>query len=153
MLWQYGNSLEMLQDNISHSSRNVLRGLHFQQPHGQGKLLTVLRGAIRDIVVDIRVGSPTYGKWQSYELSEENCKQLYIPPGLAHGFVVTGDEALVLYKCTDTYHPECEKTLLWNDPDLGIDWGIEDPIISDKDQQGTRLKDFAEEDLPVFQQP
>ena len=146
-----GAALEtFLQDNLSFSSHGVLRGLHFQHPQGQGKYLTVLDGEILDVIVDVRRGSPTFGEWESFALSSENGFQLYVPVGLAHGFVVTGERALLHYKCTETYAPDAEYTLQWNDPALGIEWPDLDLIISEKDQQGTLLADFDEQALPVY---
>lgn len=141
---------EFVQDNVSFSRRGVLRGLHFQQPHPQGKLICVLHGAVFDVAVDVRVGSPTFGLWTGYVLSEENSRQLFVPPGLAHGFVVTSDVAFFSYKCTEYYHPSTETTLLWNDPDLAIDWPVETPEVSAKDQGGIRLRDLPEVRLPRF---
>ena len=130
-----------VQDNLSSSKRGVLRGLHYQHPHAQGKLVTVIEGEIYDAVVDIRRNSPTFGKWFGVTLSEQNHLQLYIPPGFAHGFCVTSDHARVLYKCTDLYSPDCEHTILWNDPEIGIDWPVTEPVISDKDAKGVPLRD------------
>jgi dTDP-4-dehydrorhamnose 3,5-epimerase len=141
---------EFVQDNVSFSRRDVLRGLHFQQPHPQGKLVWVPLGAVFDVVVDVRVGSPTFGSWTGYALSEENSRQLFVPPGLAHGFVVTSDVALFSYKCTEYYRPSAETTLLWNDPDLAISWPLATPKLSAKDQAGIRLRDLPEERLPRF---
>lgn len=130
-----------VQDNLSFSRRGVLRGLHYQYPHWQGKLVFVLQGEIYDAVVDIRRDSPTFGKWFGIVLSEENHLQLYVPPGFAHGFCVTSEHARVMYKCTDYYSPGNEHTILWNDPALGIEWPVSQPILSDKDAQGVCLKD------------
>jgi dTDP-4-dehydrorhamnose 3,5-epimerase len=141
---------EFVQDNVSLSSHGVLRGLHFQQPHPQGKLVSVLYGAVFDVVVDVRIGSPTFGSWTGYVLSEENSRQLFVAPGLAHGFVVTSDVALFSYKCTDYYRPSAETTLLWNDPELAITWPVATPKVSAKDQAGFRLRDLPEERLPRF---
>ena len=133
-----------IQDNESCSSYGVIRGLHFQKPpFTQAKLVRVIKGAVLDIAVDIRVGSPTFGKHVAVELSEENHRQLFIPRGFAHGFVVLTDEVIFLYKCDNFYAPESEGAIAWDDPDLGIDWGIpaEDIILSDKDRNHPRLKD------------
>lgn len=148
-----GLPLRFVQDNMSLSKRGVVRGLHYQFPHGQGKLVTVLSGAILDVAVDLRRGSPSFGRWVSEELSAENHRQLYIPPGFAHGFAVLGDHALVSYKCTDFYHPEHERGLLWNDPDLGIEWPIppDEAILNDKDRAAPRLRDVPEEHLPLVE--
>ena len=136
-----------LQDNVSFSRRGVLRGLHFQHPSAQGKLVTVLVGEVLDVAVDIRHGSPTFGRWAGRTLSAANHRQFYLPPGFAHGFVVRSAEALVLYKCTEYYRPEEEQTLLWNDPDLAIDWGEAEPQLSDRDRRGRRLAELAAEGL------
>ncbi len=123
-----------VQENVSYSKKNVLRGLHYQiDPKAQGKLVRCVRGKIFDVAVDIRPDSPTRGKWVSAMLSDENHDQLYIPPGFAHGFCVTSTEAEVAYKCTSEYAPECEKAIMWNDPAIGIQWPITKPIISAKD--------------------
>lgn len=136
-----------VQDNVSLSSKGVLRGLHFQNPEAQGKLVSVLMGEVFDVAVDLRVGSATFGKWYGETLSSANLRQLYLPPGFAHGFVVTSDQALFHYKCTAYYNKNSEKTLLWNDPDLGIPWPCEVPVVSEKDRVGKTLKDFAPEEL------
>ena len=130
-----------VQDNHSHSSRGTLRGLHAQIPHSQGKLIRVIEGEIFDVAVDIRRGSPTFGSHIAVSLSSQNFKQLYVPPGLAHGFLVTSPTAQVEYKCTDLYHPECELTIAWNDPELAIPWPIEAPVLSGKDANGATLAD------------
>ena len=138
-----------VQDNVSYSERGVLRGLHFQHPCGQGKLVTVVLGHVYDVVVDVRVGSPTFGQWSAFELTEANGDQLYVPPGLAHGFVVLSPAALFAYKCTAYYSPATERVLRWDDPDLGIAWpdGVE-RTVSPRDAAGQRLRDFAPEELP-----
>jgi dTDP-4-dehydrorhamnose 3,5-epimerase len=140
-----------VQDNVSFSSRGVLRGLHFQNPHAQGKLVTVLEGEVYDAAVDIRVGSPTFGKAVGVVLSGESKRQIYIPPGFAHGFCVTSEHALFMYKCTDIYAPEAEGGIMWNDPDLGIAWPVERPSLSPKDEKYPRLKDIDPGKLPVYQ--
>ena len=136
------------QDNVSRSHHGVLRGLHLQHPRPQGKLVSVLAGEVVDVAVDVRRGSPTFGRWVSAVLNQENARQLFVPEGFAHGFVVTSAEAVVLYKCTDVYVPECERTIAWNDPAIGIDWEVEAPILSERDAQARRLGDFGEEELP-----
>jgi len=138
-----GIDLPFVQDNHSRSGKNVLRGLHFQKTKPQGKLVRVVRGEVFDVAVDIRKGSPTYGKWAGVLLSEDNKRQFWVPPGLAHGFVVLSESADFEYKCTDYYDPSDEGALIWNDPDVGIEWpeGIE-PILSAKDQVALRLKDL-----------
>jgi len=125
---------EFVQDNWSRSSKNVLRGLHFQKKHPQGKLVSVRRGMIFDVAVDIRIESETFGQWHGEILSDENYMQLYIPPGFAHGFSVLSDIADFNYKCTEYYDPQDEFGILWNDPDLKIDWQVECPLISEKDR-------------------
>lgn len=130
-----------IQDNHSRSSRNVLRGLHYQTQHPQGKLVRVTRGTVYDVAVDIRKDSPNFGNWTGVELSEENQKMLWIPPGFAHGFLVLSDYADFLYKVTDVYAPQYEKTLMWNDPDVAIAWPLNTtPELSKKDQQGLQLR-------------
>jgi dTDP-4-dehydrorhamnose 3,5-epimerase len=127
-----------VQDNHSYSARNVIRGLHYQIQHAQGKLLRVVAGEILDVAVDLRRSSPSFGKWESFTLSGENKRMLWVPAGLAHGFRVVSDTAHVLYKATDFYAPEYERTLAWNDSELNIDWQLDgDPIVSPKDQRGT----------------
>jgi dTDP-4-dehydrorhamnose 3,5-epimerase len=143
-----GIPLFFVQDNHSRSSRGVLRGLHFQLNHPQGKLVRVVRGTVYDVAVDIRCGSPTFGQAVGVELSEHNKRQLYIPPGFAHGFVVTSDYADFEYKCTDYYYPGDQYTVLWNDPDLNIEWPISFPILSTKDSNAKPLKDIDSDFLP-----
>jgi len=131
-----------VQDNHSCSSRNVLRGLHYQVKQSQGKLVRVAEGEILDVAVDLRKSSPTFGSWEAVRLSGENKRMLWIPAGLAHGFRVISDKAHVLYKATDFYAPEHERTLAWNDAQLKIDWGLDgDPIVSAKDQRGVAFRD------------
>jgi len=131
-----------VQDNHSYSGRNVIRGLHYQICHPQGKLVRVAMGEILDIAVDLRRGSPTFGKWHGVALSGENQLMLWIPTGFAHGFRVLSENAHVLYKATDFYHPECERTLMWNDPTVDVDWQLDGPAtLSSKDSQGRRLQD------------
>ena len=132
--------LPFVQDNHSRSSRGVLRGLHFQKTKPQGKLVRVVRGEVFDVGVDLRKDSPTFGNWQGVWLSEDNHRQLWLPPGLAHGFIVTSDSADFEYKCTDYYDPNDEGCLIWNDPDIGIDWPSEGPLLSDKDKVGLSFK-------------
>lgn len=134
--------LEFVQDNYSRSTKNVLRGLHFQKINPQGKLVRVVRGEVFDVAVDIRRDSSTYGQWQGVLLSEENKKQFWIPPGLAHGFLVISDMADFEYKCTDYYYPQHEGCLLWNDPTIAIKWPETQPLLSDKDKLGKLLKDL-----------
>ncbi|MDD3038767.1 dTDP-4-dehydrorhamnose 3,5-epimerase [Bacteroides sp.] len=134
-----------VQDNQSKSTYGVLRGLHFQcPPYAQSKLVRCIKGKVLDVAVDIRIGSPTYGEYVSVELSEENYRQLFIPRGFAHGFVVLSDEAIFQYKCDNFYNKDSEGAIMWNDPNLGIDWGINsnDAILSDKDKKNTLFKEF-----------
>ncbi|MGC1272212.1 MAG: dTDP-4-dehydrorhamnose 3,5-epimerase [Planctomycetaceae bacterium] len=144
-----GLDVDFVQDNLSFSQRGTLRGLHFQNPHGQGKLVSVLQGEVYDVAVDIRPGSPTFGRWVGVTLSAENSRQVYVPPGFAHGFCVTSEAALFAYKCTDYYAPQAEATIAWDDPDLAIRWPIRKPILSAKDERGSRLRDVAVERLSL----
>ena len=137
-----GINLDFVQDNISRSSKNVLRGMHFQKNYPQGKIVSASRGEILDVVVDLRKDSPTFGTWESFRLSEKNKLQVWIPPGFAHGFLVMSDSADFEYKCTEYYHPEDELCLMWNDPEVAIDWTINDPILTEKDKKGLSLKDL-----------
>lgn len=141
-----GVQLHFVQDNHSRSAHGVLRGLHYQLQQPQGKLVRVVRGAVFDVAVDVRRSSPTFGKWVGTELSEENYRQFWVPPGFAHGFLVLSDSADFLYKTTDYYAPEHERSLAWNDPEVGIAWpsrgaGIAEPILSGKDQAAPTLRD------------
>ena len=137
-----GINLNFVQDNHSRSQKDVLRGLHFQTKNPQGKLVRVVRGKVFDVAVDIRKDSKTYGKWIGVVLSEDNKTQLWIPPGLAHGFLVLSDIADFEYKCTNYYDPISEACLLWNDPTVNIKWGISNPILSEKDKLGKTLKEL-----------
>lgn len=137
-----------VQDNASWSRRGVLRGLHFQHPSPQGKLVMPLVGDIYDVAVDLRRSSPTFGTWVAATLRAETHDQLWVPPGFAHGFCVVSETAFVAYKCTDVYDPKSEATLLFSDEDLGIPWPVAQPIVSDKDRAGLRLRDFAVDRLP-----
>lgn len=137
-----GLDRSFVQDNLSRSEANILRGLHFQRPHGQGKLIRVTRGEVFDVAVDIRVGSPRFGCWFGIRLSESNQRQLYVPPDFAHGFAVLGPGADFFYKCTDYYHPDTEHTLCWDDPDVNIDWPVKEPVLSQKDREGESLADL-----------
>ena len=139
-----GLTMNFLQDNQSLSQKGVLRGLHFQNnPHAQGKLVRVITGAVFDVAVDIRKSSPTYGKWFGMELNEKNKTMMYIPEGFAHGFVTLQDNTIFSYKCTNVYNKASEDCLLWNDPDIGIDWQLKDPLLSEKDLQGKKIKNFV----------
>ncbi len=142
-----GIETDFVQDNLSLSKRGVLRGLHFQNPTPQAKLVTVLCGRVFDVTVDLRRRSPTFGQWHGVELSEENGRQLYVPVGFAHGFVVTGRQALFSYKCSAPYVPKHERAIRWNDPDLGIRWPVEAPALSVKDKRTPLLRDLAPEHL------
>lgn len=136
-----GISYPFVQDNHSKSKKGVLRGLHYQlEPKAQGKLVRCIRGKIWDVAVDIRKGSPTFGKWVAVELSEENKYMLWIPPGFAHGFLALED-CEIIYKCTEEYAPELDRGIIWNDPDIAIPWPIDNPILSPKDAKLPRLKD------------
>jgi len=145
-----GIAARFVQDNISRSARGVLRGLHIQSPRPQGKLVTVLRGAVLDVAVDVRVGSPTYGQHVAVELNDRNRRQLWVPRGFAHGFVVLSDEADFFYKCDDYYAPSNEHVIQWNDPALGIDWMGARPELSQRDRDGRPLQALADI-LPRFE--
>ncbi len=139
-----GLDIDFVQDNHSRSRKGVLRGLHYQIKQPQGKLVRVARGAVFDVAVDLRQGSPTFGQWAGVELSEDNRRQFWIPAGFAHGFVVLSDSADFLYKATDYYAPQFERSVAWNDPAIGIDWplaahGIAEPLLSDKDRAAVAL--------------
>jgi dTDP-4-dehydrorhamnose 3,5-epimerase len=136
-----GLDLQFVQDNQSHSTRDVLRGLHYQEPNGQGKLVRCSRGALFDVAVDIRVGSPQFGKWYGAELSEENRLMLWIPPGFAHGFCALTDVVDLTYKCTALYDQPSNRAICWNDPDIGIRWPVTTPTLSSKDAAAPRLQD------------
>ena len=142
-LEKQGLRFNFVQDNQSLSHKGVLRGLHFQSPpHAQGKLVRVIKGAVLDVAVDIRENSPTYGKHFSIELNENNKTMFFIPPGFAHGFATLADNTIFSYKCTEYYNKESEGTILWNDKALGIDWQLENPIISEKDNHGITFSSF-----------
>lgn len=145
-----GISEPFVQDNLSFSNRGTLRGLHLQHPHAQGKLVQVLLGEVFDVAVDVRRGSPSFGAWTGTWLSGESHRQFWVPGGFAHGFCVVSDTALFSYKCTDIYHPECELSVLWNDPDLGIDWPLKDVSLSDKDATAQQLAMISPSLLPAF---
>ncbi|MDU1567699.1 MAG: dTDP-4-dehydrorhamnose 3,5-epimerase [Clostridium sp.] len=143
-----GLTMEFVQDNESRSKKGVLRGMHFQTKHTQGKLVRVTEGEVYDVAVDLRKGSPTFGMWEGILLTSENKRQFYVPEGFAHGFLVLSDVATFNYKCTDFYSPEYDSGLLWNDPDVGIKWpldGIEEILLSEKDKNQKTLKEL---DLP-----
>jgi dTDP-4-dehydrorhamnose 3,5-epimerase len=147
--WDAGLTANFVQDNHSRSSQGTLRGLHYQLNHPQGKLVRVVMGEVYDVCVDIRRGSPTFGQWYGVYLSGDNHLQLYVPPGFAHGFCVVSESADFLYKCTDFYAPGDEYSVRWDDPQIGIDWPMVDPLLSDKDACAPLLKD-AESILPTY---
>ncbi len=145
-----GLNVTFVQDNLSLSAKGVLRGLHYQNPSPQGKLVQVLDGEVFDVAVDIRVGSPTFGQTESVILNSENKRQFYIPEGFAHGFCVLSETALFAYKCTNYYEPDYEGAIIWNDPDLDINWPVNTPNLSEKDSNGLRLSEIDENMLPKF---
>lgn len=145
---QAGIDASFVQDNVSRSKAGVLRGLHLQHPHAQGKLIQVLAGEVFDVAVDLRVDSPMFGQWYGATLSAENARQLWIPAGFAHGFCVVCDEATFLYKCTDYYVPQSEIGVIWNDPDVAIKWPVDEPIVSEKDNALPRLSEIDRTRLP-----
>lgn len=150
---QLGIDDEFVQDNHSRSVANTVRGLHYQLKFAQTKLCRVIAGKVLDVVVDMRRGSPTFGKWEGFELSAENHRMIYVPKGFAHGFSVLSESAEFLYKCSDFYHAEDERGVLWNDPEIGIDWRVESPLLSAKDQRHPLLKEISSHDLPVYAGP
>jgi dTDP-4-dehydrorhamnose 3,5-epimerase len=137
-----------VQDNHSRSARGVLRGLHYQEPNAQGKLVRCTRGAIFDVAVDIRRGSPSFGKWFGLELSDANKRMLWVPPGFAHGFCALADDSDLVYKCTTLYDAASDRSILWNDPEIGIEWPIAEPVLSGKDAGAPRLHEA--DVLPIF---
>ena len=143
----FGIPKEFRQDNLSFSKRGTLRGLHFKNPHAQGKLVSVLEGEVFDVAVDVRQGSPTFTRWVGHRLSSSNKHQLYVPEGFAHGFLVLSDTALFHYKCTGPYVPASERSILWNDPAIGIEWPLKEPILSAKDGKAPRLSEIDERHL------
>jgi dTDP-4-dehydrorhamnose 3,5-epimerase len=143
---------EFVQDNLSYSTRGVLRGVHYQYHHAQGKLVSVAKGGVFDVAVDIRVDSPTFGQWVGALLTGQNHRQLWVPPGFAHGFCVVSDIVYFTYKCTDLYTPEAEGGIIWNDPDIGIRWPMQDVELSDKDKVYPRLRDIPAIRLPKYDQ-
>lgn len=147
-----GLPARFVQDNVSHSKCGVLRGLHYQLGNPQGKLIMVMAGEICDVAVDVRRGSPTFGRWVATTLSSRNCLQLYIPEGFAHGFCVLSETATVLYKCTAYYTPAEERTIRWDDPALSIAWPVADPILSEKDARAPTLASMPPGDLPLFRE-
>ncbi len=147
---QTGLDCSFVQDNLSHSIRGILRGLHYQLKHPQAKLVQVIKGTIFDVSVDIRRGSPSFGQWTGAHLSDENRRQIFVPEGFAHGFCVLSETADVIYKCTDFYAPDDEGGILCSDPNIAIDWPMADPLLSDKDSQYPCLSDVPPEHLPVY---
>lgn len=145
-----GMPLPFVQDNLSRSRRGILRGMHLQHPHDQGKLVSVVEGEVFDVTIDVRVGSPWFGQWLGVALSAENHRQLYVPPGFAHGFCVTSESALFSYKCTDLYHPEHELGVAYSDPEIGIDWPVKEPLVSAKDAAYPRLSQIDPARLPRY---
>ena len=143
-----GDDRQFVQDNHSRSEKNVLRGLHYQEPHAQGKLVRVLAGALQDVVVDVRQGSPYFGQWASFDLVAGDGKSLWIPEGFAHGILALEDDTDLLYKVTDYWSPDMERVIRWDDPDLNISWKSEGPILNDKDARAPYLRDAA--NLPVY---
>lgn len=150
LLAEAGIDKTFVQDNHSRSSRGVLRGLHYQLIQPQGKLVRVARGKVFDVAVDVRKGSPHFGEWYGTVLDDESLRMMYVPPGFAHGFVVLSETADFIYKCTDYYHPQSEQGILWNDPDIGIEWPISDVSLSEKDSNNPTLARQAPEKLPVY---
>ena len=144
---EVGLDVDFVQDNVSFSRRGTLRGLHFQNPNPQGKLLQVLQGEVFDVAVDLRRSSSTFGKWQGLLLSGENKRQFYVPPGFAHGFLVLSETALFHYKCTGFYLPKDEISVWWNDPDIGIKWPLQEPLVSERDAKGLRFRDLPPDRL------
>jgi len=142
-----GLNADFVQDNVSFSRRGILRGLHFQNPQPQGKLLQVLLGEVFDVAVDIRRSSTTFGKWHGLVLSGENKRQFYVPSGFAHGFAVLSETALFQYKCTELYSPKDEMAIRWDDPDIGIQWPLKEPLLSERDSKALRLRDVPPERL------
>lgn len=154
--WNYqrykeaGLDVKFIQSNLSKSAKGVLRGLHFQNPNSQGKLVQILTGEVFDVAVDIRQGSPTFGQWHGEILSGDNNKQFYIPEGFAHGFCVLSDTAIFSYMCTNVYDAAADNSLLWNDPEIDIDWPIDNPLLSDKDKNALTLKATNKDRLPKY---
>jgi dTDP-4-dehydrorhamnose 3,5-epimerase len=145
-----GINATFVQDNLSYSMKNTLRGLHFQIKHPQAKLIQVISGKIFDVAVDLRPGFATFGKWTGFHLSGENRRQVFIPEGFAHGFCVLSESALFHYKCSDFYAPDDESGIIWSDPDIGIKWPVENPIVSEKDKQYQKFSELIADELPSF---
>jgi dTDP-4-dehydrorhamnose 3,5-epimerase len=149
---ELGIEVNFVQDNLSFSKEGTLRGLHYQYPQEQAKLMQVIRGEVFDVAVDVRLGSPTFGRWYGSILSAENKRQMFVPTGFAHGFCVLSRMTVYLYKCSDYYAPDCEWGMLWSDTDIGIDWPIKNPLLSDKDANFPRLKDIPKDRLPIYEE-
>lgn len=147
-----GLGMKFVQDNQSHSVKGVLRGLHYQLGSPQGKLVTAISGEVFDVAVDIRKGSPDFGKWTGVHLSPLNSRQLYVPEGFAHGFCVLSQSADVIYKCTEFFDPDDQYGVLWSDPDINIEWPVSDPALSTTDARNPALSEISEDDLPVYVQ-
>jgi dTDP-4-dehydrorhamnose 3,5-epimerase len=147
---QAGITAEFVQSNVSRSAKGVLRGLHYQWPNPQGKLVSVLEGEVFDVAVDIRRGSPTFGQWAGVMLTADNHRHFWIPEGFAHGFCVLSDAATFSYQCTALYDHVADASVRWDDPDIGIDWPVSQPLLSEKDQKAPRLKDVLADRLPEF---
>lgn len=147
---EHGVPEQFVQDNLSLSRQGVLRGLHCQHPRGQGKLVTVVEGMVYDVAVDIRKGSPTFGRWVGVTLDGRTKRQIYVPEGFAHGFYVMSETALFMYKCTDIYNPETEFSVAWDDPDIGIEWPDREPQLSNKDSKAPRLNEIPADRLPQY---
>ena len=148
---EHGLPVKFVQSNVSTSVKGVLRGLHYQWPRPQGKLVSVLEGEVYDVAVDIRSGSPTFGRWEAVVLSAENKKQFWVPEGFAHGFAVLSERAVFSYLCTEVYLKEVDAGVRWNDADIAVDWPISQPTLSAKDEVAPFLKDIAADRLPVYQ--
>ena len=156
--WHIGRYMEagikqaFVQDNMAYSRKGILRGLHIQNPHSQGKLVQVIQGVVFDVAVDIRRDSPWFGQWVGVELSAENHRQFWVPPGFAHGYLVLSDEAIFSYKCSDLYYPETEFSIRWDDPEIGIEWpGEASPLLSGKDAEAPFLADIDPARLPHYE--
>jgi len=147
-LYNVGITENFVQHNHSHSSKNVLRGIHYQLTNPQGKLVRVASGSVFDVVVDVRKGSPTFGKWYGMVLDDKDMKMLYVPPGYGHAYIVLSDKTDFIYMCTEYYHPESEQGVLWNDPDIGIEWPSSNVILSEKDKQNPTLSNHRK--LPAY---
>lgn len=151
VLKEAGINRPFVQDNHSRSKRGILRGLHYQLVQPQGKLVRVASGKVFDVAVDVRAGSPDFGQWYGTILDDDSMRMMYVPPGFAHGFVVLSDSADFIYKCTDYYHPQSEQGVLWNDPEIGIEWPISDVQLSEKDKTNPQLNNQPEHRLPQYE--